>query len=226
MIIVEQLSKKYGTKTVFSAINIQFNKGMVYGIVGENGAGKSTLFRCISGMESYEGKITSSLNPLKNYTGLLLTEPYFMPKITAKEYLHWMCLSRNKSIPVWDKINIFDLPLNQYAEKYSSGMKKKLALLGVLLQQNELYILDEPFNGVDLQSNLLITDIILQLKQKGKTVLISSHIFSTLKETCDEIYVLKNGSLSSKITKDHFNDLEESMKNETKKYSLDEISLG
>lgn len=79
-----------------------------------------------------------------------------------------------------DNRNIFDLPLNQYAATYSTGMKKKLALMAILIQENKVLILDEPFNGVDIHSNIIITEIIHQLKLLNKTILISSHIFSTL----------------------------------------------
>mgnify|MGYP003413132737 FL=1 len=73
MIEVSNLSKHYGTNEVLKNINIKFDKGKVYGIVGENGAGKTTLFRCIAGLENYEGEILSDLKPLKNHLGLLLT---------------------------------------------------------------------------------------------------------------------------------------------------------
>jgi ABC-2 type transport system ATP-binding protein len=68
-------------------INVQFDKGKIYGIVGEKKKKKTTLFRCIAGLENYDGQIKSELNPLKNYLGLLLTEPFFFPKITGKEYI-------------------------------------------------------------------------------------------------------------------------------------------
>ena len=91
-------------------------------------------------------------------------------------------------------------------------MKKKLALLAVLLQNNQFYIFDEPFNGVDIESNLVITEIIKELKKLGKTILISSHIFSTLNDTCDEIIMLKKGVISSVTSKENFSHLEKEMK--------------
>ena len=108
--------------------------------------------------------------------------------------------------------NIFDLPLSQYAETYSTGMKKKLALTGILLQKNDFFILDEPFNGVDIQSNMLITAIIERLKAAQKTILISSHIFSTLNDTCDQIYVLRGGEIAQKVEKQDFQQLDEEMR--------------
>lgn len=171
MIKIENLSKKFGVKKVLNSINLNFEKGTIYGVVGENGAGKTTLFKCISGLEAYSGKISSDFISLKSKLGLLLTEPFFFSKITGKEYLQLLTNARQvELLNVQDK-NIFDLPLNQYTSTYSSGMKKKLALTAVLLQQNEIFILNEPFNGVDIQSNLVIIEIIKKLKALGKMII-------------------------------------------------------
>jgi ABC-2 type transport system ATP-binding protein len=126
-----------------------------------------------------------------------------------------MCLARKLSLHDWETKNIFELPLNEYAETYSTGMKKKLALLGILLQENHYFILDEPFNGVDIQSNLIITDIIHQLKALNKTIILSSHIFSTLSDNCDEIHVLKDGTFAQRVTKEDFKKLEMEMKEQS-----------
>jgi ABC-2 type transport system ATP-binding protein len=91
-------------------------------------------------------------------------------------------------------------------------MKKKLALTGFLLQPNDFFILDEPFNGVDIQSNMIITAIIQRLKALNKTVVISSHIFSTLNDTCDEIQLLREGTFVKKVAKADFQELDEEMK--------------
>lgn len=212
MIRLENLSKSYGSHEVLQDINLSFEKGKIYGIVGENGAGKTTLFNCIAGLQSYAGLIHSEGILLKNQLGFLQTDPYFFAKITGREYLQLLCNARNVPVKDLDLQNIFELPLDQYAETYSTGMKKKLALLGILLQKNDFYILDEPFNGVDIQSNIIITEIIHQLKKLGKTVLISSHIFSTLHDTCDEIYLLKKGQLVKRVLRTEFDQLEQEMK--------------
>lgn len=215
MIEVKDLNKSFGPKEVLKNISLRFDDGKVYGIVGENGAGKTTLFRCLAGLENYDGIIDSELKPLKNHLGLLLTEPFFFTKITGEEYLQLLCNARKKSLSDLNKKNVFDLPLNQYASTYSTGMKKKLALTAILLQENQYFILDEPFNGVDIQSNMIITDIIHKLKELGKTVIISSHIFSTLNETCDEIHLLRNGEFTRKAEKKNFLSLENEMKHIT-----------
>ena len=225
MISIHHLSKSFGAKQVLKNIAIQFDKGKVYGIVGENGAGKTTLFRCIAGLENYEGQIISELNPLKNYLGLLLTEPFFFTKITGKEYIRLLCNARKKEISKIDDKNIFDLPLNQYASTYSTGMKKKLALLAILLQENQCFILDEPFNGVDIHSNIIIVELIRKLKALGKTLILSSHIFSPLRDTCDEIYLLKDGEIIKKVYREEFNVLELEMKEFTIGNKLEKLDL-
>lgn len=212
MIKINELSKSYGNYEVLKNITMELSKGNVYGLVGENGSGKTTLFRCIAGLESFKGEITSELTPLKNHLGLLLTDPFFFSKITGKEYIRLLCNARRKPILDIDQKNIFDLPLNKYASTYSTGMKKKLAITAILLQGNEYFILDEPFNGVDIQSNIILTEIILKLKELNKIVLISSHIFSTLSNTCDKIHLLRKGMLIKSVQKTEYNSLEQEMK--------------
>lgn len=80
MIKIESLSKSYGPNQVLSNINLTFEKGKVYGIVGENGSGKTTLFKCITGIEKYNGIILSDLQPLKDNIGYLQTEPFYFSK--------------------------------------------------------------------------------------------------------------------------------------------------
>jgi ABC-2 type transport system ATP-binding protein len=225
MIKIEKLSKFYGKKQVLNAINLEFKKGRIYGIVGENGAGKTTLFRCISGLESYKGLISSDFNKLKEHLGLLLTEPFFFSKITGKEYIQLLANARQIKLSNIEDKNIFNLPLNKYASTYSTGMKKKLALTAILLQKNDVFILDEPFNGIDIHSNLMITEIINKFKELEKTVIISSHIFSTLAETCDEIYLMKNGEIVKKVAQVDFNNLEKEMKKFTIGNQIDKLEL-
>lgn len=212
MIQIQNLVKSYGKIEVLKSINIGFELGKAYGIVGENGAGKTTLFRCFSGLESFTGEINSPFDILKNHVGLMETNPYFLSRVTAKEHLQLVCNARDILVQDFEEKNIFDLPLNQYADTYSTGMKKKLALTALLLQNNEILILDEPFNGVDIHSNMVILEMIKKWKDAGKTLFISSHIFSTLEETCHEIHILKEGEFVKRVKKDQFHELDKQMR--------------
>jgi ABC-2 type transport system ATP-binding protein len=212
MIKIQNLSKSYGQKEVLSGINAAFSRGKIYGVVGSNGAGKTTLFKCLGGLETYNGQIESDLGIIKNVLGYLPTIPELMSRITGWEYLKLVCMARGHKEDNFERENLFDLPLHQYAEFYSTGMKKKLAFHGILKQKNEIFILDEPFNGVDIQSNILLSEIIEELKKKKKYILIASHIFSTLMELCDEILVLKNGVIQKKVAREEFAALNRELK--------------
>lgn len=225
MIKIQHLHKKYGNKEVLQGIDMEFQRGGVYGIMGANGAGKTTLFKCISGLEKYDGEIISELHPLKDHLGLLWTVPYMFSKITGREYIKLLCNARNINEKSIDEKNIFELPLDRFASQYSTGMKKKLALTAVLLQQNQVFILDEPFNGVDIQSNMIIEKIILELKSLGKTVLISSHIFQTLSSVCDEIFVLNNGTVEHQLPKAQFHLLEDYFSREVLQSKIEKLQL-
>ncbi|MBW6482508.1 MAG: ABC transporter ATP-binding protein [Vicingaceae bacterium] len=225
MILIESLYKSYGNKNVLKNINLTFKEGEIIGVVGENGAGKSTLFKCMIGFENYDGLIKYDKGILKNVTGFLPTNPYFLSKITGLEYLQLVCNARNIKVSDLNKKNIFELPLNQYAETYSTGMKKKLALTGTLILNNEIFILDEPFNGVDIHSNIIIKELLLKLKELNKIVILSSHIFSTLNEICDKLHYLKNGEISKSVNKNEFSEIEQDMRGLEVGNMIDKLEL-
>lgn len=212
MITIQSLSKFYGTHRVLHEISLTFNRGEIHGIVGENGAGKTTLFQCVAGLTSYSGEIHYDRGTLKNELGYLPTDLFFFSKMTGMEYLQLVCNARGVKNNRIKEGNLFNLPLHHYAETYSTGMKKKLAITGLLLQKNEVFILDEPFNGVDIHSNSIIQEILLKLKELNKIVLMSSHIFSTLNDACDYLHYLKGGTIQQSATKSGFASIEEDMK--------------
>lgn len=212
MIKINALTKSYGEYPVLQDIHLQFYPGEVHGIIGENGAGKTTLFKCLAGLEDFKGSIEYDGGVLKNQTGFLPTIPYFLSKMTGFEYLKLLCNAREILKPDIEKYNLFQLPLKQYAETYSTGMQKKLAITGLLLQKNEVFILDEPFNGVDISSNMIIHEILIRLKQLKKTIILSSHIFSTLQDSCDFLHYLKEGKIKKTMSKGNFATIENEMK--------------
>lgn len=212
MIELNTISKSYGSKHVLKGLDASFKAGHIYGVVGNNGAGKTTLFRCLCGLEKYDGTVSSPHKSVKAVLGYLPTTPFFFKHLTGKEYLTFMLNARNIPVPNFEEKDIFNLPLDEYAANYSTGMKKKLALLGLLLQNNDVFVLDEPFNGVDISSNMLIVEILNRLREKNKTILISSHIFSTLTTICDSVFILNNGRFEKQVPKADFSHLEDEMK--------------
>ena len=222
MIQIKNLSKGFGGNQVLSGINIDMQPEKTYGVVGANGAGKTTLFRCIAKMEKFEGSIgDSTIRDFHTSIGYLPTQPPVLSKITGKEYIKLLLAARQ--IRIKELPNIFGLPFNQYVESYSTGMLKKLALQGVVLQDNSILLLDEPFNGLDYESNLMVMEILKRLTQKGKTLLISSHIFSVLSDCCDEIFVLEEGKISKTVGKEDFVKLESEMKSKLVGRKIDGI---
>jgi ABC-2 type transport system ATP-binding protein len=212
MIAVKNLSKFYEKHLILDQISLECRRGEIHGLVGDNGAGKTTLFKCIAGLESYSGEVQYDGGELKNITGYLPTAPYYFSNMSGYEYLQLLCNARDIQIDNIDQFNLFDLPLKQYAETYSTGMQKKLAIAGLLIQKNEVFILDEPFNGVDIGSNMLINDILLKLKALDKIILMSSHIFSSLGDTCDHLHYLKDGRIKTSLPKGSFDQIENEMK--------------
>lgn len=225
MIRMTAVSKQYGSKQVLSNINLEYEPGNVYGLVGANGAGKTTLFRCIAGLETFQGEIGSSMKPLKNHLGFLLTEPFFFPRMTGGEYINLHALARGNELPDLSRNNIFELPLNQYVSTYSTGMKRKLAITALILQGNACYIFDEPYNGLDMQGAFILTGIIRKLKSLGKTVLVSSHILSTVMEVCDEIDLLSDGIHQRRIPREEFPKLESELRHSMIGNRIDRLDL-
>ena len=173
---MNNLSKSFGHLKVLNCISLTYEQGKIYGLAGENGAGKTTLFRCLTGLLPYEGTIRKRKEVKVGY---LPAECYFYSLITAREYIEF-CLKaygEQLSRTRLDEINeeVFHLPLDRYASAYSTGMKKKLAFLALYLQHPDVYILDEPFNGVDLKGCILLKNLLRRIKEQQKTVIVSSH---------------------------------------------------
>ncbi|WP_421942122.1 ATP-binding cassette domain-containing protein [Pedobacter sp.] len=213
MVEIKNLSKSYRLgKYVLNNITYHFESKKITGIVANNGEGKTTLFNCIYGLDSaYTGHIQFDFpvgKDQKSRCGYLPTDLYFYPKITGREYVIFCATARQKShdrIDEWAEL--LDLPLDDYVSNYSTGMKKKVGLLGLIIQDNDVIILDEPFNGLDIASNILLNTILLKLKSQGKTVLLSSHILSTLTDISDYIVVLKGGQFNAIYEKCNFSAL-------------------
>ena len=207
MISLLDLRKAYGTHEVLHGVSLDLRPGTIHGLVGGNGAGKTTLLHCLYGIiADYAGTVRETTGlPLRQHTGLLPYEPYFYPRLTGREYLEFSLQARGRplvDLAGWNEL--LELPLDQYAEQYSAGMKKKLALLALLVQDFRYLILDEPFNGLDLGTNLLVQEILRRLRARGTGILLTSHLLASLTDVCDELTVLAAGTVRRRYARAEF----------------------
>ena len=208
MITIKDLNFAYDSNSkVLDSLCLSLSENKIHGIVGLNGAGKTTLLNAIYGLILVRpGTIKAEGKHLtRKDMSYLATENFFYSNITGREYLS---LFKNQKFDA-DKWNgLFLLPLDKIIDGYSTGMKKKLAFLGLLKQDKSLMILDEPFNGLDIESCRIIRSILLQLTDKGKTIIITSHIIETLTNLCDYIHYLEKGTIRYSKEKQGFAEFE------------------
>jgi ABC-2 type transport system ATP-binding protein len=212
MINIQNLTFSFSDHKVLDDITINFQSNQVYGIVGLNGAGKTTFFNVLSTtLKAQTGTIKLNGNPVSNKEiAYLETINYFYSRITGNEYLK-IFKQTNLNFNLISLQEFLKLPLDDLIETYSTGMKKKLALLGVLKQDKQLFLLDEPFNGLDIETNKILELIITTLKEKGKTVFVSSHIIDPLLTVCDQIHYLDRGKFAKSFEKDNFHQIEDEL---------------
>jgi len=208
MIIIKDLNISYNSRNkVIDSLCLSLCEDTIHGIVGLNGAGKTTLLNSIFGLKKIESGaiICNGEKITKRDIAYLVSENFFYSNITGREYLG---LFKNKlfNTDKWNKL--FLLPLDQIVDSYSTGMKKKLALLALLKQDKPIMILDEPFNGLDIETCRIIRSILLRLKEKDKTIIITSHIIETLTNLCDYIHYLEKGTIKHSHEKQNFVEFE------------------
>ena len=208
MIKVNDITKTYGNKKALIHVSCDFEEGKIHGLIGENGAGKSTLIRCLLGMDKCIGTI-SMVNDKS--IGYLPDSLYFYPFMTGREYIEFCLRAKKQKIDereILHQNKVFKLPLDTFCTSYSLGMKKKLALLCLVLQKCSVYILDEPCNGLDLIGVIFFKKWCQQQRTKGTTIIISSHLISSLSEICDDIIYIHEGKIINKYQKQNFGIIE------------------
>jgi ABC-2 type transport system ATP-binding protein len=212
MLQLINISAGYGPNIVIKDVNLICNTGEIHGILGWNGAGKTTLFNTIFGFLALKsGKILiNNEKSGKDKISYLETDNYFYPYLRGREYLQLLGGEHNLMIQQW--ANIFDLPLDAPVDTYSTGMCKKLAIAGIILQDRPVLLLDEPFNGIDLESSEKLLFILDKLKNAGKTILLSSHILPSLTSVCSKISLLQGGSFQKTFSPEQFDKLETILK--------------
>jgi len=212
MLKLTDIHFSFGSKIIFSGLSVDFCPGQVTGIVGKNGVGKTTLFRVMSGIYTLQqGKITLNDNPLHpSDISFMPTEPYFYPYMKGEEYLEIVANTTEEKKLSLDYAISLELPLNELVDNYSTGMRKKLAFSALFALSKPVIILDEPYNGVDLESNEMIKHII-HTHHTEKIVILSSHILSTVTDIGQQIFHIIEGGNVSTYQDDQYSALEEKL---------------
>lgn len=212
ILTTENLTKKYGNKFAANKINIHLKQGEIYGLIGRNGAGKTTILKMLSGLSistdgeySINGKRGKELSAEKTKVGSLIENPGLYPNLSAYENLKLKCIAMD----VYSKEYITDLLTlvglekagNKKTKNFSLGMKQRLGIALALAGNPDIIILDEPINGLDPQGIAEVREILVKLsKQRGITIIISSHILDELSKIADSYGIIHEGRLIDEMT--------------------------
>ena len=207
----KNLEKKFGKNTILKDVNLTFTDGKIYGFVGRNGSGKSVFLKLICGFYTptsgeilLDGVNYTLSNAFPENTRALIEKPKFLPDLTGYENLELLASLQNKIgqkeiEETLKKLNLFEEKDKKYS-KYSLGMKQKLGIAQVLMEDPQLMIFDEPFNGVENETAANIRELLLQEKKKKKIILIASHIKEDITSLADVVYEFDGGKIQE-ITK-------------------------
>ena len=210
---IEGVSKSFGPKTALRDISFSVPAGQICGLLGPNGAGKTTLFRLLMGiLKATEGSLIidgrdafEDRVEVKRLIGFLPDEPVFYSYLSGMEILQLSAAMHGLEIgptmermkPVIARLRLAE-DINNYAEDYSRGMKKKLGLLLAMIHEPKLLVLDEPTNGLDVESTHLFYELILDEARRGKTILFSTHLMDHVAKLCSHVIIINEGTLVAK----------------------------
>jgi ABC-2 type transport system ATP-binding protein len=210
VIIFNNLSKQFGQHTALSDVNLHIPTGQMWGLLGPNGAGKTTLFRIlmgilkassgsamIAGLDAFDARVE-----VKRVLGFLPDEPMFHSYLSGREIfdltatLHGLdantCYRRLQ--PLIDRMQMIEA-LGKFADDYSRGMKKKLGLLLAIVHQPKLLVLDEPTNGLDVESTALFYELMREQLSLGVTVIFSTHLLAQVEALCSHAAIIHRGKV-------------------------------
>lgn len=206
VIETKEVKKAYDSRVLFENVSIQIEKGKTIGLVGENGSGKSVFYKCIVGLvKPDEGTVfvnSEQVGKKKDFpenVGILINEPGYISGYSGLKNLQFLAAIQNKVgeeeiVGAMKKVGL-DPKNKTKVKNYSLGMKQKLGKAQAIMENQQIVILDEPFNGLDFKTKADIFGIIKTLKEEGKTILLTSHNFDDIKNLCDEIYLLSGAKI-------------------------------
>lgn len=203
---LKNISKKYKDVTVLNDVNAVFESGKIYGFIGRNGSGKSVLLKMIcsfytptTGEILFDGKNIIKENKFPPSTRALIEKPNFIPDLTGYENLELLASIQNKIgkeeiLKSLDDVNLTSEKDKKYS-KYSLGMKQKLGIAQVLMEDPKIIILDEPFNGIEEKTADKLRELLKNEVKKDKIIIIASHIKEDIENLCDVIYRFDEGKM-------------------------------
>ena len=213
LVSIDAVTKSFGYKTALNQITFAVPAGQICGLLGPNGAGKTTLFRLLMGiLKATSGTITiddldafENRVEVKRLIGFLPDEPVFYSYLSGREILELSAAMHGLDVPaamgrispVISRLRLAE-DIDNYAEDYSRGMKKKLGLLLAMLHEPKLLVLDEPTNGLDVESTHLFYELISETASQGTTVLFSTHLMDHVTRLCSHAVIINEGKLAAK----------------------------
>lgn len=211
MIEVENVSKNFKDTRALDDVSLAFEQNKIHGIIGRNGSGKTVLLKCICGfMIPDKGRISingKKIAPQKSQDiGIIIDSPGFNPNMSAYKNLK-MLASLNRRISkqqIKDMISLvgLDPDSKKHVGKFSMGMKQRLGLAQAIMEEPPLLILDEPMNGLDKEGVSQMRELLLSLKEKGLTIVLSSHYAEDIHLLCDTVTVMEAGKVVSMTAKE------------------------
>ena len=206
LVTVDNVRKIFKEQHALDAVSVEFEKGLVHGIIGRNGSGKTVLFKCIcglmnpsSGCITVNGKVIGKDIDVPESVGIIIEAPGFLPQYSGFKNLKLLASLSNKISNQTIRNAIKTVGLNPDSKKhvgqYSLGMRQRLGIAQAIMEDPDLLILDEPMNGLDNDGVQDMRKLFLSLKEQGKTLLIASHSREDIEVLCDHVYEMDKGRL-------------------------------
>jgi ABC-2 type transport system ATP-binding protein len=196
--------KRFKETTALDHVNLSLEQGKIHGIIGRNGSGKTVLLKCICGfMELTEGTITIDGNPVKHNKpqkmGIIIEQPGFIGSVSGYKNLSYLAglsgnVSKERIREVLEIAGLADVG-KKPVRKYSMGMRQRLGIAQAIMEDPPLLLLDEPMNGLDNNGVVEIRELLLKLRDEGKTILLASHGKEDIEILCDDVHELDHGKL-------------------------------
>lgn len=206
MIIIENATKKFGTQTVLNNVSLTLEDGKIYGFVGQNGCGKTVLFKSICGFIyldrgtiTVDGKVIGKDIDIIKDAGIIIESPGFLPNYSAFKNLKFLTMIKDNIGDEQIKSTLISVGLDPESKKvvgkFSLGMRQRLGIAQAIMENPHILILDEPMNGLDKRGVEDIRKILMDLKKKGKLILLASHNPLDIDILCDCVHELDAGTI-------------------------------